>query len=115
MYMQVEIPLDRASLHCFNVNKDVTTIHKYSAVWSQPPDWQMKWKQSHMLSTGLAQDVTESSYMLSSSQTEQACYSKEWQACSGLLQKQCASVTLQGSCGCTVLDIPESRDKVTES
>ena len=70
MYMQVEIPLDRASLHCFNVNQDVTTIHEDSTVWSQPPAWQMKWKQSHMLSVGLAQEVTESTHMLPSSQTD---------------------------------------------
>ena len=46
-------------------------------IWSQPPAWQWRWKQSPMPSSGMPQEVTVGPHMPSSSQIQWACY-KKW-------------------------------------
>ena len=78
-------------------------------IWSQPPAWQWRWKQSLM--SGLSQEVTVRPHMPSCLQIQWACYKKqrvEWEAKSGLCQWQTS--TFKNFCGCTAMDMPEWRD-----
>ena len=77
----------------------------------EPPAWQWRCKQSPMPSAGLPQEVIVGPHMPPSSQIQSACYKKwtvEWEAQTGMCQW--STSTVENSCGCTVLDMPEKRE-----
>ena len=86
------------------------SMKKVQPIWSQPPAWQRRWKQSPMLSDGLPRQVTDRSRMRSSSQIQLSCY-KKWKVKWGAQTGKCqfSTSTFETSCGCTALDMTDWR------